>query len=38
VGTLEGVLLVVQTYGDTGRFTAVAEQLLAEFGAAECPS
>jgi TetR/AcrR family transcriptional repressor of nem operon len=38
VGTLEGALLVARTYGDTGRFKAVAQQLLTEFGATERPS
>lgn len=31
VGTLEGALLVARTYGDARRFTAVCDQLLAEF-------
>lgn len=31
VGSLEGAMLVARTYGDTSRFKAVSEQLLAEF-------
>jgi TetR/AcrR family transcriptional repressor of nem operon len=34
VGTLEGALLVARTYGDTGRFKAVAELCQELFGAA----
>lgn len=31
VGTLEGAMLVARTYGQTARFDAMAEQLIAEF-------
>ncbi len=31
VGSLEGAMLVARTHGDTTRFKAVSEQLLAEF-------
>ena len=31
VGSLEGAMLVARTYGDTSRFNAMSEQLLAEF-------
>jgi len=33
VGTLEGAMMIARTYGDTGRFKAASERMLADLGA-----